>query len=265
MRLCGYVKPRFSIGSRLSGQRLGPQGIATFAHPTSHLSLEYGIVSLAMIIPDSREYNHVYLKVKAAQVARHGQAHGPTTEPNRLPPGQVKTDRFPILDLGVRPTRDLYPMWKVTAEGLVERPMEWTLDELRKFGAVEQTSDFHCVTRWSAYDLHWVGVPFAKIMETVKPKPEAKHVIFHSFDGYTTNVPLEDLKKPNVLVALQLDGKEIPPEHGGPVRMIVPHLYGWKSAKFLTMIRFVEEDEPGFWEVRGYHNYGSPWREERYG
>ena len=217
-----------------------------------------------MFTPDSREYNHGYLKAKAAQVARHEERHGPSAEPDRLPPGQVKTDRFPILDLGVRPTRDLYPMWKVTAEGLVEHPMEWKLDELRKLGEVDQTSDFHCVTRWSAYDLHWTGVPFASILEAVRPKPEVGHVIFHSFDGYTTNVSLEELNKPNVFVAFALEGKEIAPEHGGPVRMIIPQLYGWKSAKFLTMIRFVEEDEPGFWEVRGYNNHGDPWVEERY-
>ncbi|MBI4385220.1 molybdopterin-dependent oxidoreductase [Candidatus Parcubacteria bacterium] len=231
-----------------------------------------------MLTPDSKNFNHSYIKAKEAQVKRHEQAHAQTDDPNRLPPGQVKTDRFPILDLGVRPTRDLYPMWKVTVEGLIEHSVEWSLDALRKLGEINQTADFHCVTRWSAYDLHWTGIPFAKVMEAVKPKPEAEHVIFHSFDGYTTNVPLEELMKPNVLVALQLDGKEIPPytaepsggppglspEHGGPVRMIIPHLYGWKSAKFLTMIRFVEEDEPGFWEVRGYNNHGDPWGEERY-
>ncbi|MBI2055153.1 MAG: molybdopterin-dependent oxidoreductase, partial [Candidatus Sungbacteria bacterium] len=151
------------------------------------------------------------------------------------------------------------------------------------------TADFHCVTRWSRYDLHWSGVPFSKIMELVKPRLSAnphtkreqlesmnfssvsprsgvgvKFIVFHSFDKYTTNVTLDDVMQKNVIVATKLEGGEIPPEHGGPIRMILPHLYGWKSAKFLTAIEFVDEDKPGFWEVRGYSNRARPWIEERY-
>lgn len=211
------------------------------------------------------EYNESYVDAKL----RQARAHKTTGEQDvghrdRLPPGQFKTEGFPILDLGVRPKRELYSNWTIEVKGLVEQQKVFTLEEIKKFGKDERTLDFHCVTRWSRYDLQWGGILFSRFCEIVKPQPSASVVIFHSYDKYTTNVPMKEVLGKNVLIAYELEGKEIPPEHGGPVRMIVPTLYGWKSAKFLTGIEFLDHDEPGFWEVRGYNNHADPWLEERY-
>ncbi len=125
-------------------------------------------------------------------------------------------------------------------------------------------SDFHCVTTWSKYDVRWGGVPFAAIVAQVRPTAAARFLIQVCADGYTTNLPLSELQGDDVLLAYELDGAPLPLEHGGPMRLIVPHLYAWKSAKFLTTLRFQAEDTPGFWEVRGYHDIGNPWSEERF-
>lgn len=211
------------------------------------------------------KYNEGYLRAKAQQATQHkttgikDAAHS-----LRLPPGQTLTKGFPILDLGIRPTRDEYKNWKIEFRGLVENKKTFTLADLKALSKTERTLDFHCVTRWSRYDIHWGGVLLKDICALVQPKGEVKNVIFYSYDKYTTNTPLAELLDDRILVAYELEEKEIPPEHGGPVRIINPNLYGWKSAKFLTAIEFRAEDEPGFWEVRGYHNHGDPWLEERY-
>ena len=127
------------------------------------------------------------------------------------------------------------------------------------------TSDIHCVTAWSRFDNRWEGVSARRLLEIVRPKPEAKFVIQHSYDGYTTNVSLDDFAGEDVLLASRWEGEPIAREHGGPVRLVLPKLYFWKSAKWLTRLQFLAGDKPGFWEVRGYHNHADPWKEERYG
>ncbi|MEK7576408.1 MAG: molybdopterin-dependent oxidoreductase [Patescibacteria group bacterium] len=214
---------------------------------------------------DNEQYNHKYIEAKERQAVQHkfsGVSDG--VHENRLPPGQVLTDKFSILDLGVRPTREQYSTWSIEFKGLVKKPQTITLADIKQITKDERTLDFHCVTRWSRYDLYWGGILFSKMMERVGIKPEARFVVFHSFDDYTTNVPSAEALGPDVLIAYELEGSEIPPEHGGPVRMIIPTLYGWKSAKFLTGVELLDKDAPGFWEVRGYNNHADPWLEERY-
>ena len=182
---------------------------------------------------------------------------------NRLPPGQKEVKNWPVLDLGVQP--DVKPeKWRLQVMGLVENPVALTLDQFKALPQQDFVSDIHCVTSWSRYDNHWQGVSSRQILELVRPKPEARHVIFHSYDGYTTNVKLDVFAEPDVLLAYSWEGKPLPREHGGPVRVVVPHWYFWKSAKWVNRIEFLAEDRPGFWEVRGYHHEGDPWKEERY-
>lgn len=214
-------------------------------------------------MPDEPQYNEAYIRAKKQQAGAHAEVSHAESK-NRLPPGQIETKGFPILDLGIRPSLERYPRWTLEIKGNIENPVTLSADQIKGLANQSITADFHCVTRWSRFDLHWQGIPFSKIIELAKPKPEVQFVVFHSFDKYTTNVPLEELMKSNVIVATELEGKEIPPEHGGPIRMIIPHLYGWKSAKFLTGIEFIDKDQPGFWEVRGYSNRARPWIEERY-
>ncbi|HEY5237662.1 MAG TPA: sulfite oxidase-like oxidoreductase [Rhizomicrobium sp.] len=182
---------------------------------------------------------------------------------NRLPPGQKLVTNWPVLDLGAQP--DVKPEnWRLRIDGLVENPIAFTLDEFRSLPMEDFISDIHCVTAWSRYDNHWQGISSRALLEMVKPKPEARHVIFHAYDGYTTNTKLEMFAEPNVLLAHSWEGKPLPRDHGGPVRVVVPDWYFWKSTKWVNRIEFVAEDQPGFWEVRGYHNEGDPWKEERY-
>jgi DMSO/TMAO reductase YedYZ molybdopterin-dependent catalytic subunit len=182
---------------------------------------------------------------------------------NRLPPGQKLVTNWPVLDLGVQP--DVKPEnWRLRIDGLVENPIAFTLDEFRALPMENFVSDIHCVTAWSRYDNHWQGVSSRALLEMVKPKPDARHVIFHAYDGYTTNTKLEMFAEPNVLLAHSWEGKPLPRDHGGPVRVVVPDWYFWKSTKWVNRIEFVAVDQPGFWETRGYHNEGDPWKEERY-
>jgi DMSO/TMAO reductase YedYZ molybdopterin-dependent catalytic subunit len=182
---------------------------------------------------------------------------------NRLPPGQKEVKNWPVLDLGVQP--NILPrVWHLTIGGLVENPVVWTLGELMALPQEDFVSDIHCVTQWSRYDNHWRGVSARQIMDVVRPKPEARHVVFHSYDGYTTNVKREVFEEPNVLLAQSWEGQPLPRDHGGPVRVVIPDWYFWKSPKWVTKIEFTAEDRPGFWEVRGYHNEGDPWKEDRY-
>ena len=183
---------------------------------------------------------------------------------NRLPPGQKEVKNWPVLDLGRQP--DIRPeKWHLRVRGLVENPVEWTWPDFTALAQEDFESDIHCVTAWSRYDNHWKGVSSRTLLDIVKPAPQARHVEFHAYDGYTTNVKLEVFAEPDVLLATHWDGKPLPRDHGGPVRVVIPHWYFWKSAKWVNRIEFTAEDRPGFWETRGYHNEGDPWKEERYG
>ena len=179
------------------------------------------------------------------------------------PPGQFVTERFPVLTFGPTPRVDV-STWRFKVFGLVED--ELTLD-WRQFNDLPQTSldaEFHCVTQWSKLQNAWRGVRFTDLMKLAAPKPEAKFVMAHCYGGYTTNVALDVLMDDDVLFAHTHDGEPLAPEHGGPMRLVVPKRYGWKSAKWVNGIEFMSEDAPGFWEMRGYHMEGDPWKEERF-
>jgi len=182
----------------------------------------------------------------------------------RVPPGQYLTTKFPVLTYGDTPRIDL-KQWRFKVWGLVENPIELTWEQFRAFPAKEIICDLHCVTRWSQLNMRWKGVPFSEIAKVVKPKPEAKFVMEHSFGGYSTNIPLNELFDDDVLLAFNYGGQPVPVDHGGPMRMLAPKLYLWKSAKWLRGLEFIAEDKAGFWEMYGYHMHGDPWTEERFG
>ncbi|MCB1231707.1 MAG: sulfite oxidase-like oxidoreductase [Verrucomicrobiae bacterium] len=182
----------------------------------------------------------------------------------RLPPGQhAAKEKFPVLDLGIRPEIPEED-WRLRIGGLVENAVSLSLKEIRELPHEDATTDFHCVTTWSVLDAAWGGVPFSAILDLVKPHAEAHFVFLTSYDGYTTNVPVEALHGTGVLLADRLEGQPLPVRHGGPVRVVIPQLYGWKSAKFIKTIEFRAEDEPGYWEKRGYSDTADPWKEERF-
>jgi len=185
-------------------------------------------------------------------------------EEDRLPPGQRKVTDWPVLDLGVKPNIPL-AQWRLSIDGLVEQSMRLDWDAFRALPQSDLMSDIHCVTAWSRFDNRWRGVAVMDLLERVQPKPEANFVVLHSFDTYTTNLPLEEFAMEGALLATHWEGKPLTIDHGGPVRAIVPQLYFWKSAKWLKRIEFIAADRRGFWEERGYHNFGDPWREQRYG
>lgn len=184
-------------------------------------------------------------------------------EAERLPPGQRAVKTWPVLDLGAQPKIDL-KLWRLTIDGLVENPVTLDWQAFADLPHSEATSDIHCVTAWSRYDNRWRGVLVSDLLALVGPKPEAKFVILQSYDTYTTNLPLAEFAVPDALLATHWEDEPLTVEHGGPLRVVVPQLYFWKSAKWVKKITFVAEDRPGFWEVRGYHNHGDPWLEERY-
>lgn len=188
-----------------------------------------------------------------------------TGRPNaqRLPPGQRLVRDWPVLDLGIQPHVPL-DLWKLSIDGAVENPTVWDWNAFLDAPQSDFVSDIHCVTQWSRYDNRWSGVSAATILDIVKPKTETKHVVFHGHDGYQTNVTLEVFSAPDVLVAHSWEGEPLTREHGGPARIVIPQFYFWKSAKWVRRIEFLAEDRPGFWEVRGYHNEGDPWKEDRY-
>jgi DMSO/TMAO reductase YedYZ molybdopterin-dependent catalytic subunit len=192
-----------------------------------------------------------------------GKAKPALRSENRLPPGQHLTPGFPVLDLGIRPEIPLAD-WRLEITGAVENPRTFTWEEFNQLPRFEDVSDFHCVTTWSKFDVRWTGVAFFTLADLVRPLPEAKHVLFSSYDGYTTNVRLEDAMDDDVLVATHYDGKPLTRDHGGPARVIIPKLYAWKGAKFIRGIEFSAEDRLGFWEVRGYSNTADPWTEDRF-
>jgi DMSO/TMAO reductase YedYZ molybdopterin-dependent catalytic subunit len=170
---------------------------------------------------------------------------------------------WPILDLGVHPDLPL-DQWTLAVSGLVERPFTWSWEQFHSQPQVELVTDFHCVTSWSTFDNAWKGVLFRHVMQMAKPKPEAKFVYFTAYDNYSTNLPLEACDDDDVLLIHRWNGKPLPKEHGGPVRMHVPKRYAWKGAKWVKEIIFLAEDRPGYWEVRGYSNTALPWDEDRY-
>jgi DMSO/TMAO reductase YedYZ molybdopterin-dependent catalytic subunit len=207
-----------------------------------------------------------YIEAKqrwAEKQKARGAAPRAVAAADRLPPGQTLTRGFPVLDLGVKPELPL-ERWTLTLDGLVEKTTVLDWAQLSALPQVELVSDFHCVTSWSKFDCRWGGVAFAALCDLVQPKSEAAHVYFTSYDGYSTNVPLEKCLDDDVLVATRFDGQPLTREHGGPARVIIPKLYAWKGAKFVQGITFLDRDKLGFWEVRGYSNSADPWKEERY-
>jgi len=181
----------------------------------------------------------------------------------RLPPGQYLTNKFPVLSYGPTPTFDR-ATWDLRLFGLVDAERRLTYDELRAMPSVVSTSDFHCVTTWSRLDNRWEGVRARDVVSLVRLQPEARFVLVHCEQGYTTNLTLDDLLEPEVLLAWGHDGADLSPDHGYPLRLVVPKLYAWKSAKWVRGLEFLADDQRGFWEIRGYHSHADPWKEERY-
>jgi DMSO/TMAO reductase YedYZ molybdopterin-dependent catalytic subunit len=181
----------------------------------------------------------------------------------RLPPGQSLTLKWPVLHYGSVPRFDP-ERWDFRVYGAVDAPVRWTWSEFNALPKVKRHSDFHCVTRWSRFDNDWEGVAFREVLERVKLKAGARYVLVHAEQGFTANVPLADLDREKVLLATHHDGQPLSPDHGYPLRLIVPHLYAWKSVKWVRGIEFLDQDAPGFWEQNGYHMYGDPWREQRF-
>ncbi|GAB2178154.1 sulfite oxidase-like oxidoreductase [Dongia sp. agr-C8] len=185
-------------------------------------------------------------------------------EEDRLPPGQRKTADWPVLDLGVKPNIPL-DRWRLQVDGLVEQPMRLDWAAFQGLPQTDFQSDIHCVTSWSRFDNRWRGVAVRDLLAQVKPKPEARFVTLHSFDTYTTNLPLDAFAGEDTLLATHWNDAPLTIEHGGPMRAVVPQLYFWKSAKWVKRVELHAADRPGFWEERGYHNHGDPWTEQRYG
>jgi len=181
----------------------------------------------------------------------------------RLPPGQVATLKWPVLHYGSVPRFDP-ESWDFRIYGRVAAPLRLSWPEFNVLPRTDRTSDFHCVTRWSRFDNHWQGVAFRELLERVKLMPRAAYVLVHAEQGFTANVPLADLDRDDVLLATHHDGQPLTPEHGYPLRLIVPHLYAWKSVKWVRALEFLENDAAGFWEKNGYHMYGDPWKEQRF-
>lgn len=205
-----------------------------------------------------------YIAAKERWAAKQaGRAQRVVRSADRLPPGQRKVANFPVLDMGIQP--EVAPVdWRLKIHGLVENPV--TLD-WEQFMALEQfadTSDFHCVTTWSQYDMEWRGVSFFTLTELVKPKEEVTHVFYKGYDGYSTNPTFDAVMDDDTLIAHTWNGAPVPVEHGGPARVIIPKLYAWKGAKWVSEIIFLDRDILGFWEVRGYSNTADPWTDDRF-
>jgi DMSO/TMAO reductase YedYZ molybdopterin-dependent catalytic subunit len=181
----------------------------------------------------------------------------------RLPPGQHKVQDWPVLDLGVVPNLSTKE-WTFSVGGMIERPFQWAWDDFLSQPQLTVRCDMHCVTAWSRYDNDFEGVPALHLLDLVRPHAQARFLMLRSFDGYTTNLPLADFADDDVLLAHSWNGQPISREHGGPMRLLLPKLYLWKSAKWLRHITFTDRDSPGYWEQRGYHMRGDPWQEERY-
>ena len=182
----------------------------------------------------------------------------------RLPPGQQLTDGFPVLSKSGTPPADPAD-WTVDVFGTVDEPLTFSLAEFQALPSETQRQDFHCVTGWSKFDCQFTGVSFPTLADRAGVDPEASHVLFHAADGYTTDLPLADCLREEVLLAYGYDGEDLPADHGGPLRVVTPHKYAYKGAKWVTGVELLPEREPGYWEQRGYSSTADPWAEERYG
>jgi len=189
-----------------------------------------------------------------------------TRRSERIPPGQARTRKWPVLDASGPPSIDL-ASWRFRMAGLVAQEVQWNWEEFLKLPRVKVFADFHCVTRWSRLGNLWEGVWARELLQRAGgARPEARYVMAHGYDrGWTANLPLEDFMAEDALVAIFHDGESISPQHGGPARLIVPRLYAWKSAKWVAGVELTDHDRPGFWEANGYHMHGDPWSEERFG
>ena len=185
-------------------------------------------------------------------------------DPARLPPGQYLTEKWPVLHAGSVPDTDL-ATWDFKVWGEVANPIALTWEQFDALPKSENVQDIHCVTRWSRFDTRFRGVHWRDLAEVVQPKPDARFVVAHAEHGFTSNVPLEFLEDDLALLATEADGEALTPDHGWPLRLVIPGKYFWKSAKWLRGIELRSTDQPGFWERYGYHNDADPWREERYG
>ncbi|HKQ62348.1 MAG TPA: sulfite oxidase-like oxidoreductase [Candidatus Polarisedimenticolaceae bacterium] len=182
---------------------------------------------------------------------------------DRIPPGQTETAKWPVLTYGETPRFDP-DTWSFRCFGLVEDELRFGWEEFRALPQASVTCDIHCVTRWSRLDNRFTGVPVRALLERARPRPEAGYVLVHADPDYTTNLALDDLRGDDVLLALEHDGRQLEPDHGGPVRLVVPRFYFWKSAKWIRAFEFLDVNVPGFWEQNGYHLRADPWKEERY-
>ena len=189
------------------------------------------------------------------EINRHGMP--------KLPAGQVRTEKWPVLDLGFKPDIP-HQKWKLVIDGHVESPLTLSWEDFMALPQTEDVSDFHCVTTWSRMDVPWVGVRLADLAALVQPKASATHILCHGYDKYTTNLLLEEALKDDVLLVHTADNKPLERDHGGPVRMITPQLYAWKGSKWISRIEFLPANKLGFWELRGYSNTAYPWRNDRY-
>lgn len=184
-------------------------------------------------------------------------------DPNRVPPGQYVTDRFPVLHAGVTPRVDL-SKWDFRIDGLVAEPLTFTYQQVLDLPQTTRRFDIHCVTKWSKLETTWEGVAVTELMSRVMLTPEVTHVLVTAEQGFTANLPLADFVREENLFAHRFGGEPLEPDHGWPLRLVVPHLYFWKSVKWVRGLTFLDHDTPGFWERNGYHMYGDPWREQRY-
>ncbi len=193
------------------------------------------------------------------------QGHGPQNRHGmpRVPAGQTVTQGWPVLDLGRQPEVKI-SQWELIVDGAVEEPLKLSWKQFMELPQHEDVSDFHCVTTWSKLDVPWEGVQLSTVLALARPRPEASHLTTHAYDGYTTNLPLEEALKDDVLLVHTAEGKPLPLGHGGPVRIITPQLYAWKGAKWIHRIEILTRDRPGYWELRGYSNTAHPWRNDRY-
>lgn len=213
--------------------------------------------------PDLPESKLTATKQKWAREGRFLTGRVARTGEDRLPPGQHLVKDWPVLDLGLQPEVPLNA-WTLDVDGLVAHPAHWDWSAFKAQPQSDLVTDIHCVTTWSRYDNRWDGLLTRDLMAMVEPLPSARFVVMHSYDGYTTNVPIEDFAAEDALLAHSWEGQPLPRAHGGPVRVVIPHLYFWKSAKWVKRIEFIPADRLGFWEVRGYHERGDPWTEQRY-
>jgi DMSO/TMAO reductase YedYZ molybdopterin-dependent catalytic subunit len=186
-----------------------------------------------------------------------------SSESDRIPPGQYETHDFPVLSAGPTPRIPLHT-WTFALDGLVEATQQWNWEQFNALPYQSLTKDIHCVTRWSKLGTHWEGVNIDTLLEHVTLKPEAMYVMAYCYGGYTTNIPLDDLRNGKAFIGLRYEGLPLTPEHGGPARLVVPHLYFWKSAKWIKGLHFMEANEAGFWERGGYSMHADPWKEQRY-